>query len=53
MAEWFSTACCLYGARSKNENEHRAYVQPPASQSQTHHAAGSASTRNITSSDWQ
>jgi hypothetical protein len=23
MIEWFSTACCLYAARSKNEN--RAY----------------------------
>jgi hypothetical protein len=22
MIEWFSTACCLYGARSKNENKY-------------------------------
>jgi hypothetical protein len=25
MIEWFSTACCLYGARLKNEN--RAYCR--------------------------
>jgi hypothetical protein len=25
VVEWFSTACCLYGARSKNKNTHCDY----------------------------
>jgi hypothetical protein len=28
MIEWLSTACCLYGARLKNENTHCHQLQP-------------------------
>jgi hypothetical protein len=57
MIDWFSTACCLYGARSKSEGrsykslhatKHRnaprsPYRQPPAASSRQPPAASAAS----------
>jgi hypothetical protein len=42
VIEWFSTACCLYGARSKNEITHYAglgYLKTERNPTATAHAA--------------